>query len=81
MALTYSLAINHMTDFSDDELKVMKGYRPSKGPKGGIEFTSDVSVDSLPDTWDWRILGTPLSEILTQCMAAFKGGGEVHLLR
>ena len=55
--LTYSLAVNHMTDLSDDELKMMRGYRPSKGPKGGIEFSSDVSVDSTPDTWDWRIQG------------------------
>ena len=56
-SLTYSLAVNHLTDLSDDELKIMRGYRPRKGPKGGIEFTSDVSVDATPDTWDWRILG------------------------
>ena len=56
-SLTYSLAVNHMTDLSNDELKMMRGYRPSKGPKGGIEFTSDVSMDVIPDTWDWRIQG------------------------
>jgi len=46
-----------MTDLSDDELKMMRGYRPSKGLKGGIRFTSDVTVDDIPDTWDWRIQG------------------------
>ena len=46
-----------MTDFSNDELKMMRGYRHTKGAKGGIEFTSDVSVDLTPDTWDWRIRG------------------------
>ena len=56
-ALTYSLAVNHMTDFSNDELKMMRGYRHTKGAKGGIEFTSDVSIDRTPDTWDWRIRG------------------------
>ena len=56
-ALTYSLAVNHMTDFSNDELKMMRGYRHTKGAKGGIEFTSDISVDLTPNTWDWRIRG------------------------
>ena len=56
-SLTYSLAVNHLTDLSNDELKIMRGYRPSKGPKGGIEFTSDISVEATPDTWDWRIHG------------------------
>ena len=56
-SLTYSLAVNHLTDLSNDELKMMRGYRPSKGPKGGIEFRSDISVDATPDTWDWRIQG------------------------
>ena len=56
-ALTYSLAINHLTDLSDDELKVMRGYRHTKGAKGGIEFTSDVDVSLIPDTLDWRLQG------------------------
>ena len=42
-ALTYSLAVNHLTDLSNDELKMMRSYRHTKGAKGGIEFTNDVS--------------------------------------
>ena len=52
-SLIYSLVINHLTDLSNDELKVMRGYHPSKGPncKGGMEFTSYISVNATPDTY------------------------------
>ena len=33
----------------------MRGYRPSKGPKGGDVFTSDVT--DVPEDWDWRLQG------------------------
>ena len=33
----------------------MRGYRPSKDPKGGEFFTSDVT--DMPQDWDWRLQG------------------------
>ena len=47
--------MNHLADRSDDEMKIMRGYRPSKDPKGGEMFTSDVT--DLPEDWDWRLQG------------------------
>jgi len=59
--LTYSLGVNHLTDRSDDELKIMRGYRPSKDPKGGEFFTSDVT--DVPQEWDWRLQGELCSRL------------------
>ena len=33
----------------------MRGYRPSKDPKGGNVFTSDVT--DVPEYWNWRLQG------------------------
>ena len=36
---------------------MMRGYRHTKEAKGGIEFTSDIDVELIPNSWDWRIHG------------------------
>ncbi|PAA50277.1 hypothetical protein BOX15_Mlig029086g5 [Macrostomum lignano] len=62
--LPYKLAVNHLADQSRDELRTRSRCRKSRG--GVLEsagratrhpFTVPSSGDSLPDNWDWRILG------------------------
>lgn len=56
----YTLAVNHLTDRSEEELKALRGYRPSKpvGGNGGKPFPhTDYNMDELPESLDWRLLG------------------------
>lgn len=66
--LGYSLAVNHLADRTEEELKALRGFRSSKpaGGNGGKPFPYDVrkEMDHLPDQWDWRLLGavTPVKD-------------------
>ena len=40
--ITYTLAVNHITDLSKVELKMMNGRRPSKGYNGGQPFNKNA---------------------------------------
>ena len=57
---SYRLAVNHLADKSEDELKVLNGRRVSKTKfNGGLPFQSLHKEDNstLPAYWDWRLLG------------------------
>lgn len=64
--LGYTLAINHLADKTDLELKALRGRRYSGVPNGGVPFPYK-SIDSraLPNMFDWRIFGavTPVKGI------------------
>lgn len=58
--LTYSLAVNHLADKTEEELRALRGYRSSSNQyNGGNEFPYDVDAlkADLPDQFDWRIYG------------------------
>lgn len=57
-ALGFSLAVNHLADKTQEEIRLMNGYRYSPGPHGGLAFdTSKYSLRDLPDSLDWRLHG------------------------
>lgn len=65
--LGFKLAINHMTDFSGDEMRRMRGLlrRDANRFNGGLPFEKTKhSLSSLPANWDWRLLGavTPVKD-------------------
>uniref|UniRef100_T1GHQ4 Peptidase C1A papain C-terminal domain-containing protein n=1 Tax=Megaselia scalaris TaxID=36166 RepID=T1GHQ4_MEGSC len=58
--LTYSLAVNHLADKTEEELRALRGYRSSNiQNNGGKPFPYDVEAlkADLPDQFDWRIYG------------------------
>lgn len=65
--LGFKLAVNHMTDFFEGEMKRLRGLLPkdSKRFNGGLHFDKrKYSISSLPTDWDWRLLGavTPVKD-------------------
>lgn len=64
--LGFSLTINHLADKTPDELKALRGYRPSGVYNGGQPFPHDLTkeVGDLPDEHDWRLYGavTPVKD-------------------
>lgn len=58
--LGFSLAVNHLADKTDEELKALRGYRPSGVYNGGQPFEYDAAemqLADLPDQHDWRLYG------------------------
>ncbi len=57
--LSYRVAVNHLADKTDEELKVLRGkLKSSKTPNNGLPFDiSKYDTTNLPDTFDWRIAG------------------------
>lgn len=57
--LSYTLDVNHLADRTEKELKKMRGYRYTHGERGGRKFSMGAlkQTESVPDQWDWRLLG------------------------
>jgi hypothetical protein len=59
--LGFKLAVNHLADMHDGEMKMMRGrkYRQGyKGYNGGLPFDkSQFDAGSIPDQIDWRLYG------------------------
>lgn len=65
--LGFSLAVNHLADKTDDELKTLRGYKSSLKYNGGNAFPYDKNSKlyaDLPDQYDWRLYGavTPVKD-------------------
>lgn len=66
--LSYSLAVNHMADKTDEEMRVIRGKlktKPNAKPNNGKAFDmSKYKRKDLPDSFDWRIYGavTPVKD-------------------
>ncbi|XP_059155054.1 digestive cysteine proteinase 1-like [Physella acuta] len=63
--LTYTLAVNHLADRSEKEMKVMRGFRYTHGDHGGKKFSlMAMDKQDVPDQWDWRLQGavTPVKD-------------------
>lgn len=56
--LPYKLKVNHMTDYSDAEIKRMRGYRHTPDAPRGELFVSNTKLEDIPDYYNWRIRGT-----------------------
>lgn len=51
------LAINHLADYSQDELKMLRGRLHTPGYNGGQPFRAVNKRDAVPDQFDWRLYG------------------------
>eukprot|EP00088_Acartia_fossae_P055246 TRINITY_DN6412_c1_g2_i2.p1 TRINITY_DN6412_c1_g2~~TRINITY_DN6412_c1_g2_i2.p1 ORF type:complete len:549 (+),score=136.05 TRINITY_DN6412_c1_g2_i2:48-1694(+) len=65
--LTYKLAMNHLADQSDKELRTLRGriHDPNLKYNGGQEFSyAREDLKDIPDTLDWRLYGavTPVKD-------------------
>ncbi|XP_013395242.2 cathepsin L1-like [Lingula anatina] len=64
-SLGYSLAVNHLADKSEKELKIMRGYRHSHVYNGGLAFNKALYKNQVrPDQMNWRLKGavTPVKD-------------------
>lgn len=56
----FSLGVNHLADKTEDELKALRGHKPSGVYNGGRPFPYELDEDTLsdlPDDYDWRLYG------------------------
>uniref|UniRef100_A0A146LZX5 Digestive cysteine proteinase 2 n=2 Tax=Lygus hesperus TaxID=30085 RepID=A0A146LZX5_LYGHE len=56
----YKLALNHLADRTDEELKALRGRKPTLEYNGGSVFPyseDELKTVSLPINFDWRISG------------------------
>ena len=65
--LGYRLAVNHLADRHQDELKILRGRLKTKGYNGGKAFKPSVSINDVPKSVDWRLKGavTPVKDQAT----------------
>jgi len=56
-ATTYTMALNHFADFSDAELRTMRGRLYSTGYNGGKPYKRENENAKIPDYHDWRLYG------------------------
>uniref|UniRef100_A0A1B0GB46 Peptidase C1A papain C-terminal domain-containing protein n=1 Tax=Glossina morsitans morsitans TaxID=37546 RepID=A0A1B0GB46_GLOMM len=70
-AQLYALAISHLADKTDEELKAIRGFRSSGVYNTGKPFPYDVSklTDQISDQYDWRLYGavTPVKDQSVCC--------------
>lgn len=55
----FKVGINHLTDFTDQELKQLKGrlHSPNLEYNGGRPFHTTLVPDQVPNQHDWRLYG------------------------
>ena len=46
-----------MTDYSDSEIKRMRGYRHTADSPRGELFVSEIKHDDIPTYYNWRLRG------------------------
>ncbi|XP_023327352.1 digestive cysteine proteinase 1 [Eurytemora carolleeae] len=65
--LPYTLSMNHLADYSGEEMKTLRGrlFDPELKYNGGQEFKyTEKELQDAPDTLDWRLYGavTPVKD-------------------
>ena len=56
--LTFTLAVNHLADKTQTEMKALRGYRYTAGDRGGQKFSLEqMPTTNIPDQMDWRLQG------------------------
>ncbi|XP_015929473.1 digestive cysteine proteinase 2 [Parasteatoda tepidariorum] len=62
--LSYGLKINHLADFTDLEMRRVRGRLASTGYNGGKPFPKEEFPTDVPDELDWRLYGavTPVKD-------------------
>ena len=56
--LTYKLAANHLSDQTNQEIRMLRGKLRSSGPNRGLPFHyTSKDLESIPDNMDWRLYG------------------------
>jgi len=62
--LNFSLAVNHLADRTQSELKMMRGLKKTPGFHGGRQYQVPLKMGpgaesrkAAPDSWDWRLKG------------------------
>jgi len=63
--LTFTLAVNHLADKTQTEMKALRGYRYTAGDRGGQKFSLEqMPTTNIPDQMDWRLQGavTPVKD-------------------
>lgn len=60
----YSLAVNHLADKNELELKALRGKQYSGKYNGGKPFPYRATKTDVPEQFDWRIFGavTPVKD-------------------
>lgn len=61
----FKLAVNHLADKTENELKALRGKQYTPTYNGGAPFPyTNIKDDDVPETFDWRILGavTPVED-------------------
>ena len=55
----FQLGINHLTDYTDQELKQLRGrlHSPNLEYNGGRPFHASLRHEHIPDQHDWRLYG------------------------
>lgn len=55
----YQLAVNHLADRTDLELKALRGKQYTKGYNGGASFPHNIETEiaDIPDSIDWGLYG------------------------
>lgn len=81
--LGFSLSINHLADKSDEEIKVLRGFRSSGPSNGGGVFPYEMNATTLadlPDSLDWRLFGavTPVKD-QSVCGSCWSFGSTVPI--
>ncbi|XP_068189106.1 digestive cysteine proteinase 2 isoform X1 [Antennarius striatus] len=63
--LSYTLALNALSDCTKAELSTIRGRKPVKTPNGGLPFPSETYKGvTVPESLDWRLYGavTPVKD-------------------